>query len=118
MSPQILLAPARSLAHDRAGRDRLFRLAGAEPPTPATAAAPVGPVGPELRTLLDAPSPNPVFVVDRRFHHPVDGELDLTYVRLAAEDGPGRSVVAHFPEPGSPAQERLHRRVGPKPPGA
>ncbi|NUP40433.1 MAG: XRE family transcriptional regulator, partial [Streptomyces sp.] len=48
----------------------------------------------------------------RRFHHPVVGQLDLTYVRLAVEDDPGRSVVVHFPEPGSPSRERLYRMVG------
>ncbi|CAG7629651.1 hypothetical protein SBRY_20586 [Actinacidiphila bryophytorum] len=48
----------------------------------------------------------------RRFHHPVVGQLDLSYVRLAVEDDPGRSVVVHFPEPGSPTQERLRRLVG------
>jgi transcriptional regulator with XRE-family HTH domain len=48
----------------------------------------------------------------RRFHHPVVGRLDLSYVRLAVEDDPGRSVVVHFPEPGSATQERLRRLVG------
>jgi len=45
----------------------------------------------------------------RRFHHPVVGTLDLTYVRLAVDDDPGLSVVVHFPQPGSPSQERLLR---------
>ncbi|WP_327291333.1 MmyB family transcriptional regulator [Streptomyces sp. NBC_01198] len=54
----------------------------------------------------------------RRFHHPVVGELDLSYVRLAVEDDPGRSVVVHFPAPGSPTQERLHRLVGRSTPGS
>jgi hypothetical protein len=45
----------------------------------------------------------------RRFHHPVVGTLDLTYVRLAVDDDPGRSVVVHFPQPGSASEERLHR---------
>jgi hypothetical protein len=43
----------------------------------------------------------------RRFRHPLVGELDLTYVRLAVEDEPGRSVVVHFPEAGSPSERRL-----------
>ncbi|WP_329179345.1 MmyB family transcriptional regulator [Streptomyces sp. NBC_01477] len=54
----------------------------------------------------------------RRSQHPVVGRLDLTSVRLAVEDDPGRGVVARFPEPGSPSQERLHRRVGRAQPGS
>jgi len=45
----------------------------------------------------------------RRFDHPVVGELELRYVRLAVEDDPGRSVIVHFPEPGSPSEKRLHQ---------
>jgi hypothetical protein len=45
----------------------------------------------------------------RRFHHPVAGELDLRYVRLSVDDDPGRSVIVHFPEPGSASEKRLHQ---------
>ncbi|MEU6848800.1 helix-turn-helix transcriptional regulator [Actinacidiphila alni] len=48
----------------------------------------------------------------RRFHHPLVGRLDLTYVRLSIDDDPGRSVVAHFPAPGSDSEERLRRLLG------
>ncbi|WUH93751.1 hypothetical protein OG900_28970 [Streptomyces sp. NBC_00433] len=51
----------------------------------------------------------------RRFHPPVVGRLDLTYVRLAVGDDPGRSVVVHLPEPGSPSQQGLRSLVGRQP---
>ncbi|MEC4017776.1 helix-turn-helix transcriptional regulator [Streptomyces sp. H27-D2] len=52
----------------------------------------------------------------RLFRHPIVGDLELTYVRLAVEDDPGRSVVAHFATPGTVSAERLRGLL--RPPGS
>ncbi|OPG05384.1 hypothetical protein B1R27_21300 [Streptomyces sp. GKU 895] len=47
----------------------------------------------------------------RRFRHPVVGELELNYVKLSVEGGPGLSIVSHFATPGSETARRLSALV-------
>ena len=42
---------------------------------------------------------------EKRFRHPVVGDLILRYERLAVDGDPGLEIVAYVPEPGSPSQE-------------
>jgi hypothetical protein len=43
----------------------------------------------------------------KRIHHPVVGELVLTYERLALADDDEQALIAYTAEPGSPTAERL-----------
>ena len=47
----------------------------------------------------------------RRYRHPVVGDLEVTYVRMALEEAPWLSLICHFAEPGSESEERLHKLV-------
>jgi transcriptional regulator with XRE-family HTH domain len=47
----------------------------------------------------------------RRYRHPVVGDVEVTYVRMALEEAPWLSLICHFAEPGSESEERLHRLV-------
>ena len=42
---------------------------------------------------------------EKRFRHPLVGELALRYERLAVTADPGLEVFAYLAEPGSPSQE-------------
>ncbi|OZM80873.1 helix-turn-helix domain-containing protein [Pseudonocardia sp. MH-G8] len=43
----------------------------------------------------------------KRFHHPVVGELTLTYEALTVNSAPGQQLVVYHAEPGSPSEQAL-----------
>ncbi|MEU6863446.1 helix-turn-helix transcriptional regulator [Streptomyces sp. NPDC046876] len=43
----------------------------------------------------------------KRFHHPIVGELELSYETLRAADDPDQALITYTAEPGSPAQDAL-----------
>ncbi|MCI3271225.1 helix-turn-helix transcriptional regulator [Streptomyces cylindrosporus] len=47
----------------------------------------------------------------RRYRHPVVGDLEVSYVRMALEEAPWLSLICHFPEPGSESEGRLRKLV-------
>lgn len=47
----------------------------------------------------------------RRYSHPVVGDLEVSYVRLALEEAPRLGLICHFAEPGSTSEERLRGLV-------
>jgi len=47
----------------------------------------------------------------RRYRHPVAGDLEVSYVRMALEEAPWLSLICHFAEPGSESAKRLHELV-------
>jgi transcriptional regulator with XRE-family HTH domain len=44
----------------------------------------------------------------KRFHHPVVGDLTLTYEALALPEDPGLTIFAYTAEPNSPSHDALH----------
>ncbi len=42
------------------------------------------------------------------FHHPLGGDLTLTYDALELPAGPGQTIVAYTAEPGSPSEQALN----------
>ncbi len=44
----------------------------------------------------------------KRFHHPVVGDLALTYETLRAADDPGQALITYAAEPGTPSHDALH----------
>ncbi len=50
----------------------------------------------------------------RRFRHPVLGELSLNYLKLGVEGDAGRSIVAHFAQPGSVDEKTLRELLARK----
>jgi transcriptional regulator with XRE-family HTH domain len=44
----------------------------------------------------------------KRFHHPVVGDLTLTYEGLALPEDPGLTIFAYTAEPNSPSHDALH----------
>jgi len=47
----------------------------------------------------------------RLYRHPVAGDLEVSYVRMALEEAPRLSLICHFAEPGSESEKRLRELV-------
>ncbi|MEV6542311.1 hypothetical protein [Streptomyces sp. NPDC051665] len=47
----------------------------------------------------------------RRYHHPLAGDIEVSFVRLAVQEAPWLSLVCHFPVPGSESERRLRGLV-------
>ncbi|MFG2776748.1 helix-turn-helix transcriptional regulator [Streptomyces prunicolor] len=47
----------------------------------------------------------------RRYHHPLAGDIEVSFVRLAVREAPWLSLVWHFPVPGSESERRLRGLV-------
>lgn len=45
---------------------------------------------------------------EKRFHHPVAGDLTLRYERLSVDGDPGLEIYAYMAEPGSPSAEAFN----------
>lgn len=47
-----------------------------------------------------------------RLHHPVVGDLDLSFESFASAADPGQSLLTYTSEPGSPSQDALNLLAG------
>ncbi|WP_443073795.1 MmyB family transcriptional regulator [Streptomyces sp. NBC_01478] len=47
----------------------------------------------------------------RRYRHPRAGDIEVSFVRLAVQEGAWLSLICHFPEPGSESARRTRGLV-------
>jgi len=47
----------------------------------------------------------------RRHHHPLAGDIEVSFVRLAVQEAPWLSLICRFPEQGSESERRLRGLV-------
>jgi transcriptional regulator with XRE-family HTH domain len=131
VSDSVLHALAGALQLDEAERAHLFALARITTTTPARPRRPPGPqrVRPSIQRLLDAMTGVPAYVRTGRseafrgrwaahnvrlhrsghkqLHHPVAGDLELTYEALELPAGAGLTMITYTAQPGSPSQDAL-----------
>src|SRR5207302_1022742 len=116
VSESVLEGLAGAPQLDEAERAHLFDLARAQRTTPSTRRRPAKHrVRPSVQRILDSMTAAPAFARDgphdtgsKQLHHPVVGDLSLTYERMELIADPGLTLFAYTAEPGSRSEEALN----------